>query len=384
MDAENAVICHACGTRNKSTWEFCARCAEPLDMGSAAPAALEALAADADTVVVEEVEPESEAYPGAASSVFWASVLIAVVVGGVGVLYWSIKGGKTESVTPIFALPIVPPVGARPVAVPKNVASFIDARAQMWHGESEAALATFAGLVADQPENALYRFTYAQALWDVERWEESLTQLRVAARLAPTSYGPMLAHTLAAAHHNDEALREFEQVATTQPSNTSAIREYAELLGTTGDPQKAERVLRRALASQPNDFSLRSSLGQALEQAGDATSAQDVYRTLLVENAQQSEIRDRLARSLWARGQDEDARALYREGLRINPFASNLHRGFAEMQESAGDLKEAAAHYREAARLARGGSRSTASTADALVAHASDLERRAADEGTVS
>ncbi len=184
MDAENVIICTACGARNKASWEFCARCAEPLDVGSAAPPALEALAADAD------VAPDDDPFidgPDAADSVasaFWAVMLFLLVVGGIGVLWWSVRGAKLET-TPVYALPILPPTGARPVPIPKEVDKFIEARARMWHGDAAGALPLFDQLVVEQPENAVYRFTYGQALWDVQRWDDSLNQLRAAARLAP-------------------------------------------------------------------------------------------------------------------------------------------------------------------------------------------------------
>src|SRR5581483_9173523 len=100
MDVENAVICPACGARNKATWEFCARCAEPLDTSSATTTALQALAADAEAPAEEPaLDYQEDGAPDTAASVGWALVLVLLAFGGVGAIYWSIKSGKPESVT---------------------------------------------------------------------------------------------------------------------------------------------------------------------------------------------------------------------------------------------------------------------------------------------
>lgn len=397
MDDEKALICQACGTRNKPSWEFCARCAEPLEITAAPvddrvavpPAEEVGAVVDDASSSLDETEETPVAHPSdfrlrhrvedeppppsPVGSVAWGFVLVAIAIATVGVLWWAARVDQPASQKSMLSLAVTPQVGPRPAAASHDLDKFIEGRAHLWRGDSAGALPLLAESVAEKPDSALYHFTYGQALWDLERWDDSVAQVREAARLSPELYAGMLPHALAAAHRVPEALREYDLAANAQPGNAALVREYAQLLTSTANHQAAQRVLRRAIELRPQDSELRSALGAALEAGEEPAAALGIYRGLLAEDGTRVDVRARLAHLLVAQGEPDEARGLYLEGLRLNPRAASLHSGLAELLESGGDLKQAATHYREAARLSL-----AAAQAEALVAHAGDLERRAA------
>jgi protein O-mannosyl-transferase len=120
-------------------------------------------------------------------------------------------------------------------------------------------------------------------LRDAGRTDESIAELRIAAKDSPNSR-----HALAAAllERGDVAeaitrLREFIRDRPNDPGVDSARRELATALMKSGDAPGAIAELRALAAARPDDPRAQLELAGAYEDAGDAGSAVEAYRTAL-------------------------------------------------------------------------------------------------------
>jgi Flp pilus assembly protein TadD len=364
-DAQASLECPACGSRNKPTWEFCARCGESL--------------AGAEPDFESPAEAASEDVPAAPveSSSWWPFLLASAVAVAALIGVWRSGWMSTDPARPdpnAFQLPkadATPP----PLPYPKGATKFNEARGRLIQGDMAGALKLFEEALEIEPDNAEFRSVYAQALLKAGRGDDALSQMREAARLSPSTHHVFLARYLFVAGRPADALLEYQSVLTQNPDDHVAAREYATLLGEAGQYAKAASVLRGVAAASPDDMNIQASLAYALEQSGDRTAAVGVYRSLLDKNAGHVGVRIRLADLLFAQGDAPQAVQTYRAGLTTSPNDPSLHRGLGEILERTGDLKGAAAEYREFVRLDP-----NTPQAKRLAARAEALERRAENQ----
>lgn len=370
--SQSFLTCAQCGARNKPKWDFCARCGESLD-GVTLAGSLEA-----EELPVEEDE---DPRPG---STLWRDVAVLVLLVSLGglSLSWARSSPGAEPVgvgfVTIATLPPAPPPAAVESDPAPAQAAFQEGRRRLAGGDAAGAVELLAQAVGDEPDNALFRSVYAQALLATGATDEGLLQYGAAVQLEPSSfaYAAGLARELSRADRPGEAIAAYEAALTLQPSDVAVLREAADLLARGGQPDRAASLLARAAELRPGDLALEQQLGRALEVAGSLDQAAEVYQGILDRMPEAHLTRGLLAEVLFQQGQAEQAIAVFRAGLERDGSAPLLYRGLGSLLERAGRAREAIAAYREYARLTPG-----APDASQLQERAALLEKRFAAGG---
>lgn len=343
MKASDFRVCPNCGTRNKSKWEFCAKCGESLQevpLGDAeAPAA---------AVVAED---EAAEFPGRAIAGFAAAFAVAIGV------FFAFRNPPAPTSPAIFSAPTVPgtlpPPGPEP-AKPTGRAEYEAGLKRLNQNDPAGAAPLFAQAVAADSQSALYHHAYAVALFQSGAREASLAEYRAALTLDPdnTTYRLNFGKALAKMGLNEDAAREFNFLLSREPSNAEALQQLGRVSAATGDKAGAIESLRKIAAMRPADAVAQQELAVALEQGGDLEGAKGVYAQVLGKNPDAHITRGLLAEVIYRQGDGEQAVGIMRQGVQAFPQAPLLHRGLASMLERTGKVEEAVAEYREYARLA--------------------------------
>jgi predicted Zn-dependent protease len=361
-------VCPECGTRNKPKWEFCARCGDSLQgVPLGEPASEEAV----------EFEYDETISPGAFP---WVTGLGLLAFGAlaVAVIARSEKQSPDQRPNPnIFTLPTLPasPAAARPQAKDTGKDGFDDGMRRLLAGDAAGAVAPLAQAVAAEPDNPLYRNTYAKALLAAGSSDEALRQFEAALRLSPdnVSYLSDAARTMDRAGKLAEAARAYETILLRQPRNEQALGDLASLHQRNGHPEQALPLLRQLAEGRPDDLVVRQELAHVLENTGDLRGARHEYEKVLAEKPEAHVTRGLLAELHFKQGEKDEAIALLRDGVARDAGAPLLHRGLGSLLERSGDVAEAAKEYREYSRLAP-----NAPDARQLADRADRLERRQA------
>ncbi|MCG6922511.1 MAG: tetratricopeptide repeat protein [Acidobacteria bacterium] len=345
MMAREAVACPACGTRNRPTWEFCARCNEPLE--GARPIET----AEFPAAAPEALEPV-EGTSLAASGVLVVTVLAFGVLGVAAYRHVS-TGTPPEGPDPnLFTIATRPaePREAPPAAGP-GVSDYDSGRLLLNSGDLDGAVASLAAAVAADPENARYRSYLANALWRAGSQELALAEDAEAARLDPrlrTQY----ARALDIAGRTEEARAEYEAVLERNPENPTIHEDLGRMLFRAGRYAEAASHLDEAVDARGDDAVLKQELAYALEQGGEKERAAEVYQEVLADAPQAAITRGLLAENLYERGKKDQALSVLEQGLELTPDAPLLQRQLGSLLEREGKSAEAAEAYRAYARLA--------------------------------
>ena len=340
----NAIVCPACHAQNRPTWEFCARCGEPLD------------AADTQAVsrqpTLVGVPAPSEAEPRDGGS-FYLFLMVAIAVGTVVLACRDIAtqpppapptpgvytfGGPTPP-----AVPAVPPVAAN--------ADVEEARRFLSQGNLAAAIPLLQKAAGENPGNAEYQHLLGRALWTTGDREGALQTYLQAARLDPGAYRVEYAQALETVGRGQDAVAELEAALVAQPGSAIAEEGLSRIYFNRGEYDKAVALL-GSVAARTHDPVVMQQLAFAAEKTGDRERAISTYRDVLSAQPRADVARGLLAESLLAAGRNNEALSVLQEGLQKAPEAPLLQRGLGSLLERSGRPSEAAAAYREYARLA--------------------------------
>src|SRR5262245_36282360 len=176
MKPANAIVCPACGTKNRPKWEFCVSCGESL----------------------KGVVAEVEAAPAAAAAVVedtsgGAALSWVTTIAGIGLLVaafrW-VRGRQSEARAPdpsMFTVPAAdktpPPRPSEPRGSTEDAAvqtQLSKAEALLASGDAAGALPLLAEAVGMLPENPKAHYLYASALWHTGSREDALAQYQQA------------------------------------------------------------------------------------------------------------------------------------------------------------------------------------------------------------
>ncbi|HXB57255.1 MAG TPA: tetratricopeptide repeat protein [Vicinamibacteria bacterium] len=342
----DALICSACGTRNRVTWEYCVRCGEslqslPITMSLAARAADE-----------PEAAPE---HPSELPAEFWATATVLLFV-GLGFTAWKTAREVPSRPPPgLFTLATLPrelPPPVTQVSASPGAKDFEEGRRLLAQGQAGAAIPLFARAAGDAPSNPQLQSLYGQALWAANLREEALGRYTRAARLDPSRFRLQLARALDAAGRPADANREYQGVLALDPSNPTASEDLGRLLFRGGDFGHASPLLTRAVEARPDDPALRQELAYSLEQSGDTERAVGAYQEVLRRAPEADIARGRLAELFLQQGKTDEALAVVQEGIQRTPQVPILRRDLGSLLERVGRLADAVKEYREYARLA--------------------------------
>lgn len=346
-ETSDFIACPACGSRNKTKWEFCAKCGESL--------------AGAEVSAVKPSAPAEVGPPPGGQAVSTIGFVLTLLLIGGGVAYWSSTREEASQApsgaADVFKIaPAETPMRPAPAASPSpGQVAFEEGRRLLLQGQAAEAAARLAEAVGEASENADYRNWYAKALIQVPRIDDALREFAEAARLAPQNptYAAEVARALHRAGRLSEAAEAYERALAIGASDLQLLKDAAALFMQAGNAARAVPLLRQAAgAGGSNDLVLQQNLGYALETSGDAAGAVEVYRGVLARLPVADLTRGRLAEALLTLSRPDEAIAVLREGLSLNAASAPLQRGLGSVLERAGRHAEAAAAYREYARLA--------------------------------
>jgi tetratricopeptide (TPR) repeat protein len=362
-----AVLCPACGSRNKPKWEFCARCGESLasaEKQKAAPTikgpAPTVRAAAPGKGPAKKGKFQARLSDRQAAMASPASVVVIVVALGIAAALAARFGWRSlstqEPPSKAFTMATNPPQpGAPATTLPAGPGrqAFLDAERLIRSGRAADALAKYAEALAADPENPTYVAGHAFALGISGDSDGALRGYERAARLSPETHQRVYARALEAAGKSQDAIREYEGALQLHPESFELLQELGGVLTRAGKDQQAVMALTRAAAVQPGNLEVRQTLAALQEKAGNLTGAEGTYRQVLDRDPTSVTARGRLAEVLLAQGRGDEAAAVFEAGLRQSGQVSPvLVRGYGSVLERAGKQVEAAAQYREYARLA--------------------------------
>jgi tetratricopeptide (TPR) repeat protein len=348
MNARDAVACPVCGARNRSSWEFCARCDEPLE-GAQPVGSRGVPRIRVQRTAAEGLEFDSS---GGGTGVLLVTVLLFAVL--------SIAAYRSASDAPPVAGPDprMFTIGSPPVELPEappstrpGATDYATGLRLMTAGDPGAAVEALTAAVAADPSSAMYRSALAHALWRTGDRERAVAAHGDAARLDPRLQ-VQYARTLDLAGRPEDAAREYEAVLARGPESPAAREELGRLLYRSGNYADAAPHLQQAVANRPDDAVLRQELAYALDQGGDREQAATAYREVLEQAPDAVIARALLAENLFGRGQEGDAMTVLEQGLQRTPDAPLLHRQRGSLLERSRKWGEAAAAYRDYVRLA--------------------------------
>jgi Flp pilus assembly protein TadD len=361
MRARQGVVCSKCGALNRPTWEFCARCNEPLED------ALPVEEGTSSTETAEEAEGRPSSVGPNAIALFAALALV-----GIGVAGWHYASNAPPLPRPdpaLFTVATRPPALPTPApSVGPGAAEFQEGRRLLNAGDLDGAVVQLAAAAAANPTSAEYHRVYGHALWRAGDRETALVEQAEAARLDPRLQ-MQYARSLDIAGHTAEAARQYEAILQENPHAATVQEDLGRMLFRNGEYVKAASHLQQAFQARPDDPVLAQELAYSLDQAGDRERASAMYRQVLAQAPQAVMARGLLADALAQQGKQGEALSLLDEGLKDTPTAPLLYREKGAVLERSGQPAEAAAAYREYARLAP-----NATDARELTARADRLE----------
>jgi len=341
----NALVCPACHAQNRPTWEFCARCGEPLE-------AAETLVGSRQQTLTGVPALAEEAPRDGAS--FWLFLMVATAVGTV-VLACRDIASQPPPPPPspgVFTFG-GPAPSASPQAGPAidSNADVEDARRLVAEGKLAEAIPLLQKAVGENPGNAEFQHLLGRALWTTGNREGAVQSYSQAAHLDPTAYRAEYAQALETVGRVQDAINELETALVAQPGTAIVEETLSRLYYNRGDFAKALPLL-ESVAARTRDPVVLQQLAYTAEKAGDRERAISTYRQVLNAEPRADVARGLLAESLLAAGRSNEALSVLQEGLQRAPDAPLLQRGLGSLLERSGRAAEAAAAYREYARLA--------------------------------
>ncbi len=349
MNARDAVACPACGARNRSDWEYCARCDEPLEGAQPLDSR------DVPRIHVQRAAldgPDVDS-PGGSAGVLVVTVLAFAVL--------SIAAYRSASEAPpvagpdprMFTMGSTPPATPEPPPPPTEpgAVDYSSGLRLLTGGDPAGAVEVLTAAVAANPNSAAYRTALAHALWRTGNRERAVAEHGDAARLDP-GLQVQYARTLDLAGRPEDAAREYRAILARNPDLPVVREELGRLLYRSGNYAEAAPQLQQAVANRPEDAVLRQELAYALDQGGSREEAATAYREVLERAPDAVIARSLLAENLFARGQQAEAMTLLESGLQRTPEAPLLHRELGSLLERSRQVKEAVAAYRDYVRLA--------------------------------
>src|SRR5258708_11774058 len=238
----DALICPACQTRNRASWEFCVRCAESLQGVTLSMVSLPGLGDDAEPLA------ELEGTGGGGVVVLGFLALAAVS----GAACWYVREGPApkQPSPDIFTLATLPPSPAPPpTPVPEKPGAkdFEEGRRLLAGGDAAKAIPFLSRAVGVAPGNALFHDVLGQALAATGAQDQAFAQFGEAARVDRARFGRSLAERLAGRGRDQGAAPAHEQVLAGTPDHPFAQEGLGRLQYRLGNYPPAAPPLHRAV-----------------------------------------------------------------------------------------------------------------------------------------
>lgn len=366
MTRAAARTCSSCGTLNKPTWEFCARCGEPLEAAAASATARSAPAANIDRDFVLPWRP-----------LLMAALAAAAIAGA-----FAVRRAGLPQAAAFLTAPTVPPA---PVAAPTTTLTpertdLLAGRRLLAQGDLNGALEVLARAAGALPMDPSAQHTYAKALWQAGQREAAVARLRTAAALGTDTavFAVDLARALSEMGQDAAAREVLEDAVVRHPDETRILQDLGQAYLTGGEAERALPLLRHAAEQLKDDPRIIAQLGLALEKTGARAEAIPLLQMGVDRYPSSPTMRTLLADALAKDGRHDEAMQVLEGGFERTGSAI-LHRTRGAILERQGQQEQAAQAYRDYVRLAP-----QAPDAKDLEARAGRLEKRGAGVQTAS
>lgn len=173
--------------------------------------------------------------------------------------------------------------------------------AQAWVSKKEydSARVVFGGLVAGQPDNVSFLFSYGAALERSGNFDSSVAVFRKVLALAP-DHGPALnylGYTWADRNENlAEAKKMVEKALAKEPDNGAYLDSYGWVLFRMKKFKEAEKYIRRALEKNAKDAIIFEHLGDVYWKMGKKNEARQQYQKALDMDPANAALKEKLSR----------------------------------------------------------------------------------------
>jgi tetratricopeptide (TPR) repeat protein len=295
--------CPHCGAKNKTSFEYCIRCSEPLD--GAAP--------EGDVVV----SPETSA------------TLSKLLIGGIGgivvlaALAFVLRGAPDRgSSPPAVQASSAPNVAPRPTPVEPEIDSkealgtFNAGLAAFNQRDYSTAIELFQEVIQELPDNPSARQYLGLCFFHLQRFPEAMSALADARGLRPDSF-ELLDHYVTAAKK-------------------------------AGDLESASAALREFIQRNPNDGDARLELSRIARQSGRAEEALEQAAFLANANAESPEFKFEYGVSLREAGKLDEAITALKSSIELDPSSAVAHHALGVTELQSGRAKEAVAPLEQA------------------------------------
>jgi predicted Zn-dependent protease len=284
--------CPYCGAKNKGNFEYCIRCAEPLD--ASAP----------EGVVAQDRATLSKLFVGS---------IMAVVALAVVALLFRGRNQPAASAAPLTAAApnlVKPPTPEVPAIESKEVlASFNAALAAYNQKDYRAAIDLFEEVVQEIPDNPSAHQYLGLSHYQLEEYPEALDALEGARELRPDSF--------------------------------EVLDHYVTIAKKAGELDKAEGALRDYVGRHPGETEPRLELSRIARTLGKADEAVEQAAYLANAEGASPEFKYEYGVSLKDAGKLDEAKAALRSSLELDPTSAVANHALGVTELLSGKPKDA-------------------------------------------
>jgi len=204
-------------------------------------------------------------------------------------------------------------------------------------GQADAALSQLERFARRNPRQALdVRFTEAQLLEAMERYEEALEAYDEILAARPPSLGLLLsrAEVELARGETEAAIESYREALALRPESATALNALGYTLADRTDRLKeARKLIEHALEKEPDNAAIIDSMGWVLFRQGEPEEAL-AYLERAWEMIRDPEVAAHLGETLWALGRREEARDILQEAYDEFPGSEPLRDTLQRLMEA--------------------------------------------------
>ena len=205
-------------------------------------------------------------------------------------------------------------------------------------GQAEGALSQLERFARRNPRQALdVRFTEAQLLEAMERYEEALEAYDEILAAKPPSLGLLLsrAEVQLSRGETEAAIEGYREALALRPESATALNALGYTLADRTDRlREARKLIERALDKEPDNAAIIDSMGWVLFRQGEPEEALP-YLERAWEMIRDPEVAAHLGETLWTLGRKEEARQILQEAYDEFPGSAPLRDTLRRLMEAA-------------------------------------------------
>ena len=300
---KNMKRCSHCGAKNKDTFEYCVRCSESLEDGGGS-----------------WVEPSERRSP-------MATILVAAVVGIVGLAVLAMVTGSTEEPPP-------PAPSTRTTPPPSPPAER--------RGEPI--------LVDIDSKDLLAVYNEGLRAFNAGDYETAIEKLNQVVRDIPDN--PAAVSYLGLSYYRngdaEEALDALQEAHELRPDSFKMLQDYVSVAKDVGDNVRALEALQGFVDNHPTDLDVRLEIARLSRATGNDEIAIAQSEYLATTDDLDPEFIYEYGITLKEAGQIDEARAVLKNAIELDPESAVAHHALGVTELSSGNARAAVGSLEEA------------------------------------